>query len=107
MKEIHKDQLSKLCKPKQPKGTTMMVARIRRERESGRTISGRGQVRAPTVLEIITRMKKLTRKLEGITKWARRNSPRKGFSVITVRNEDILQMNAKIKRFQEMQMRLN
>jgi len=57
MKETHKDQLSKLCKPKQPKGTTMMVARIRRERESGRTISKRGQVRAPSVLEIIIRMK--------------------------------------------------
>ena len=44
----------------------MMVARIRRENESGRTISGRGQVRAPAVLEIITKMKKLTRKVEGI-----------------------------------------
>ena len=80
MKEIHKDQLSKLFKPKQPKGTTMMVARIRRERERGR-----GQVRAPAVLEIITRMKKLTRKVEGITKGARRNSTRKGFSVITIK----------------------
>ena len=90
MKEIHKDQLSKLCKSKQPNEATMMVARIRREKESGRTISGRDQVRAPSVLEIITRMKKLTRKMEGITKWARRNSTRKGFSVITVRNGDIL-----------------
>ena len=46
MKETHKDQLNKLCKPKQLKGTTTMVARIKRERENGRTISGRGQVRA-------------------------------------------------------------
>ena len=40
-----------------------MVARIKRERENGRTISGRGQVRASAVLEIITKMKKLTRKV--------------------------------------------
>jgi len=68
----------------------MMVGKIRSERESGRTISGRGQVRTSLVLEIITRMKKLTRKVKGITKWARRNSTRKIFSVITVRNRDIL-----------------
>lgn len=89
------------------KVTTMMVARIRREGEGGRTISGRGQVRAPAVLEIRTRMKKLTRKMEGITKWARRNSTRKGISATTIRNGNILQMNAEIKRFQEMQIRLN
>jgi len=78
----------------------MMVARIRRE--SGRTISGRGQVRVSAVLEIITTMKKPTRKVEEITKWAKRNSTRKGFNVITVRNGNILQMNVEIKGFQEL-----
>jgi len=84
------------------KGNNYDVVRIRREKKSGRTISGRGQVRAPAVLEIITRMKKMTRKVEGITKWARKNSTRKGFSIITVRNRDILHMNAEIKGFPEM-----
>ena len=67
----------------------MMVARIRRERENGRTISGRGQVRAPAILEIITRMKKLTRKVEGITKWARINSKKKGHAIIDYTNSCI------------------
>ncbi|XP_006595267.1 uncharacterized protein LOC114381587 [Glycine soja] len=89
------------------KGHNYDGGKNKKERESGRTISGRGQVKAPAILKIITRMKKQIRKVEGITKWARRNSTRKGFSVITVTNGDILQMNAKVKGFQEMQMRLN
>ena len=89
------------------KGNNYDVGKNKKGKGKWKNNKWKGSGEDSSSLEIITRIKKLTRKVEGITKWERRNSTRKRFSVITIRNWDILQMNAEIKGFQEMHMRLN